>query len=277
MTQTFETYHARADARRAELLAATTSPFTITVRFEGGLSETQMAAFTAAADRWVQVIVGDLPSMRVAGEVIDDVLILAAGADLDGDGGTLAEAGATHLRPATSDAWASLPVKGVMRFDTADLLRMQANGTLGDVIAHEMGHVLGISGFIWKRKGLVSNTFGFTGAAARAEYRTLSSLDEDVPLEDTGGAGTAGSHWRERVFGNELMTGFVRAANNPLSRLTVAALSDIGYEVDLAAAEAYAFPTPSVIEDLSNASVPNDEARIERPIPVELPADSVVH
>jgi hypothetical protein len=71
-----EVYEARADAERAFLVANTESPFTIKVRFVGGLTDTQMAAFAAAADRWVKVIVGDLPEVEVDGEVVDDVLIL---------------------------------------------------------------------------------------------------------------------------------------------------------------------------------------------------------
>lgn len=33
---------------------------------------------------------------------------------------------------------------GFMQFDTADLRHMENEGTLVDVITHEMGHVLGI-------------------------------------------------------------------------------------------------------------------------------------
>ena len=38
-----------------------------------------------------------------------------------------------------------------MSFDTADLAQMAADGTLVDVITHEMGHVIGI-GTIWDRR-----------------------------------------------------------------------------------------------------------------------------
>ncbi len=38
------------------------------------------------------------------------------------------------------------------------------------------------------------------------------------------------------------MTGFVGGAPNPLSRLTVASLKDLGYVVDLKKAEAYTLP-----------------------------------
>ena len=37
-----------------------------------------------------------------------------------------------------------------MSFDTADLARMEADGSLTDVILHEMGHVLGF-GTLWSR------------------------------------------------------------------------------------------------------------------------------
>ncbi|MFJ3307313.1 hypothetical protein ACIPSA_30270 [Streptomyces sp. NPDC086549] len=88
-----------ADSRRDEVRAATTSPFKIVVRFLGGLSSSQEKAFTAAADRWVRVMVGDLPSVVVDGEVIDDLLILAQGRPIDGPGGILGQAGPTHVRP----------------------------------------------------------------------------------------------------------------------------------------------------------------------------------
>ena len=85
----YEVYRARADAQRAEALAATTSPFTIEVRFLGGLNEAQQGAFTAAADRWTRIIVGDLPDVLVDGEVIDDLVILAQGVAIDGPGDIL--------------------------------------------------------------------------------------------------------------------------------------------------------------------------------------------
>src|SRR3954452_12111358 len=167
----YETYRARADEERAKVLAATTSPFTIEVRFLGGLTPTQQAAFTAAADRWTRTIVGDLPDVLVDGEVIDDLLILAQGTPIDGSGKILGQAGPTHLRPASAGPAAFLPVKGIMSFDTADLATMEADGTLHDVITHEMGHVLGL-GTIWDRTGLLQDagtdnpTFTGTGAMA---------------------------------------------------------------------------------------------------------------
>jgi Leishmanolysin len=246
-----ETYLAKADAGRAKKLAATDSPFTIEIRFLGGLTDAQQAAFAGAADRWAQVIVGDLPDIEVEGDLVDDVLILAQGQLIDGVGKVLGQAGPTHVRTA-ADGSLLLPCKGQMAFDTADLAQMETDGVLLDVITHEMGHVLGI-GSMWEPMGLVSpppddpEALGnsvFTGPAAMAEYGALIGADEapPVPVENQGGAGTARVHWRESVFANELMTGFVGAAGNPMSRLTVASLQDLGYQVDLAAADAYTMP-----------------------------------
>jgi len=281
---TYESYHAVADAGRAQLLADTTSPFTIEVRFLGGLTAEQQAAFAAAADRWSTMIVGDLPSVVADGETIDDVLILAQGSDIDGPGGVLGQAGPTILRPASAGAAALLPAKGVMSFDTADLEQMQADGTLGDVITHEMGHVLGI-GTIWQDKGLLQGAAGnnptFSGALAMAEYAALLEVatPRRVPVENTGGVGTRGGHWRETVFRNELMSGFIDAEGNPISRVTVASLGDLGYQVDVDAAEPYALPDLlSLAEsgDLVSHTAPIDRGVMLTVIPTVLPDDALV-
>jgi len=270
-------YRARADAGRARPLAETGSPFTITIRFGDGLTDAQRGAFAAAADRWVTVIVGDLPEVTVDGEVVDDVLIVAGGKDIDGEGKILGQAGITHVRPAGPEPWALLPAKGIMEFDRADLARMEAEGTLGDVITHEMGHVLGV-GSLWNAKGLLvgkgTSDPSLVGAGAMAEYRKLRRGVDDterVPVENRGGPGTRDVHWREAVFGNELMTGFVGSTPNPLSRLTVANLGDMGYQVDVDAADDYELPTVVTV-----AGTPkHDDAAVLRATPVELPRDAL--
>jgi hypothetical protein len=248
-----EVYEARADPGRARSLAATASPFTIKIRFAGGLTARQKAAFKSAANRWTRVIVGDLPRARVGNEVIDDVLVIAQAVPIDGPGGILGQAGPTHLRPRSAGAAAFLPARGVMSFDTADLAAMQASGTLRGVIAHEMGHVLGI-GTVWTRKGLIrgagSRNPTFAGPRAMEEYRRLrrAARRRRVPVENTGGPGTRDSHWREAVFRRELMSSAISSTGNPLSRMTAASLGDLGYEVDLEAAEPFALPRAVLAE-----------------------------
>jgi hypothetical protein len=279
----YQTYQARADSRRAKVLAATTSPFTIEVRFLGGLNARQRAAFTSAADRWTRVIVGDLPSVLVDNEVIDDVLILAQGTAIDGPGMILGQAGPTHLRPAAAGAAAFLTAKGIMSFDTADLAKMNAAGTLNDVITHEMGHVLGI-GTLWDQKGLLkqagSSNPTFSGPGAMEEYRLLrgGGRRRRVPVENTGGPGTRDGHWRETVFRNELMSGFISEPGNPLSRMTAASLGDLGYQVDLDAGEPYVLPNLFALAEagsLVEHVAPIDVGMVLPVIPITLPAGSL--
>ena len=166
---------------------------------------------------------------------------------IDGPGKVLGQAGPTVLRPGTF-----LPAWGVMSFDTADLAKMEADGSLVRVIMHEMAHVLGF-GSIWDRLGLLQGAGSadptFTGAAAIREFATLrgETTPLAVPVANVGGPGTRDSHWREAVFGNELMTGFLNTGVNPISRLSVGSLEDLGYEVDYAAADPYTLPTPQAM------------------------------
>ena len=210
-----ESYVAHKSVKASASAAAIQSAFKIEVRFLGGLTSTQKKAFKAAADRWTTVIVGDLPSVIVGADVIDDLLIEARGVPIDGANGILGQAGPTNLRPASTGASAFLPAKGIMSFDTADLAQMEADGTLVDVITHEMGHVLGI-GTIWSDKGLLagegSSNPTFKGTNAKKEFGTLKGTGPmAVPVENTGGPGTRDGHWRESVFKNELMSGFISA------------------------------------------------------------------
>jgi hypothetical protein len=281
-----EQYRVLADAKAAKAAGAE-RPFSITVRFLGGLTAAQKKAFERAADRWSTVIVGDLPPVIIDGETIDDVLIEASGVKIDGPGKILGQAGPTHLRPKAAGAAAMLPAKGVMQFDTADLKAMETAGTLGDVITHEMGHVLGV-GTIWDLKKLLKGVGGanptFVGKGAQKAFGELNKAvgkpgtAAPVPVENTGGVGTRDSHWRETVFKKELMTGFVADATNPLSRLTVASLADLGYTVDLSAAEPYGLPdllSLAVEGMLATPVVPEDEGMVLPVIPTVLPASSL--
>src|SRR5678816_4549388 len=184
-----ESYTAHASVKAGSSASVVQSAYKIVVRFLGGLTPTQKNAFKAAANRWSKVIIGDVPSVMVGGEVIDDLLIEAQGVSIDGPGRILGQAGPTNLRPASAGANAFLPAKGIMSFDTADLAQMQADGTLLDVITHEMGHVIGI-GTIWSHKGLLAgaNTSNprFIGTNAKREYGILKGTGPvAVPVENT--------------------------------------------------------------------------------------------
>jgi hypothetical protein len=233
--------------------------FNIEVRFIGTApSGAIQSAFGVAASRIASVITGDvssvnltnfdyatecdLPGAPVLNETIDDLVIFVSVGPIDGVSGTLGSAGPCFVRLPSY-----LPFVGDMTLDVADLEALNISGRLVDVITHEMLHIVGI-GTIWGNGALakVSGQGGpdpfFTGAGARAQYIVAGGnpLLSGVPVENTGGAGTRDGHWRESIFGRELMTGFLNnGAVNPLSAITVAALGDLGYTVSLDNAEGY--------------------------------------
>jgi hypothetical protein len=221
-----------------------TEGFDIVLRVSG-LTPSQQQVFDRAVARWEQIIIGDVPSATYRGVAVDDVLIDAEAEPIDGPGGVLGEAGPNAFRSGSR-----LPIHGSMAFDSADLTRLESNDQLYAVVLHEIGHILGI-GTIWQSLELLTGagttTPRFLGAQATAEYNALfGTTGTSVPVEGRPSpAGSRDSHWRESVFGNELLSPFVNRTSNPLSRVTVAALADLGYTVNLSAADAYTPPRSS--------------------------------
>jgi hypothetical protein len=231
------------------------SAFTIEVRYTKGTpTTTQRTAFEQAAARWSQVILGDLDNIPIneaatscspaLDETIDDVLIIVELTEIDGVGKILGGASPCWIRDDNL-----LTVVGRMRFDVADLPDMETRGLLSDVILHEMGHVLGI-GSLWDLQNLLQGGGGanplFTGATAQAAFQWAAGPTgyngQPVPVENSGGAGTRDSHWRESVARNELMTGYIDVGGNPLSAFTATSLRDQGYLVNDAVADAFTLP-----------------------------------
>ena len=226
------------DINEDGLIGAPANAFNIAISYSG--DPAYQSYFTAAAQRWQQVITGDLPDVFSSTYgLVDDLLISVTVGAIDGQGGILGQAGPDSIRSTGSQ----LPDHGNMTLDSADLAAMAADGTLTDVITHEMGHILGL-GTMRDFFGLKSDSFSYTGSHGVFAYQLLSgnSSATSVPLETTGGSGTAGVHWSEAVFGNELMTGFIAGSPNPLSTLTIAALQDLGYTVNYSAANSYTMP-----------------------------------
>ncbi|WP_422000756.1 leishmanolysin-related zinc metalloendopeptidase [Reyranella sp.] len=211
-----------------------TGAFDIDIHFHG--DQGYRLYFEAAAQRWEQIITSDLPdteSVTAAYGTIDDVRIDVTVDAIDGRNGVLASADWDEL----GDGW--MPVHGNISIDSGDLSFMRSDNRLLSVAIHEIGHVLGI-GSLWSLFGL-TDTNGYVGEYGLEAYRQLSGNASAtfVPLETTGGDGTAGGHWSESIFGNERMTGFLSGAVNPLSILTIGALQDLGYTVDYTKADAY--------------------------------------
>lgn len=250
----------RAAGLQATVGAAIRSDYAPVVRFVGANpSAAVQAAFAKAAERVHAIVTGDVQDIPIFNfdlarcgvqlpaltEVIDDVVIFAIVGQMDGVGNVLASAGACITRTQSRHA-----VIGVMRFDADDVPELEANGRLEAVVLHEMLHVLGI-GSTWRIRGMLAGSGTsdprFTGSQAAGQCQAaggiLACADHQVPVENIGGSGTAEVHWRESVFDNEVMTGFVEDGSDmPLSGMTVASLEDIGYTVNLFAADPYHLP-----------------------------------
>ena len=271
---------------RAEIAATIRSGFDPVVRAVGtALPPALAGALTTAAERIHATIVGDASDVPVLNfdlsrcglqggatlnETVDDIVIFAMVTPIDGVGRVLASAGPCVLRTQSR-----FPVIGIMRFDSDDIGDLSANGRLPAVVLHEMLHVIGI-GSLWRTRDMLvgTNTTDprFTGLLAGAQCVSSGGLsdcsDGRVPVENTGGSGTAEVHWRESVFDREVMTGFVESnADMPFSTISIASLEDLGYLVNLLSADPYLVipPPPTVSPRLSPSLLPRWEI-LEMPV-----------
>ncbi|MEO7363195.1 MAG: leishmanolysin-related zinc metalloendopeptidase, partial [Gemmatimonadaceae bacterium] len=235
--------------------------YSICARFIGdGGTPRQRQAISSAVAKWQRAIVGHVGSLRLresAGRCVDgipaidedveDLLLFVQLAPIDGPKNIIGQAA-----PCNAYLPVGLTLMGFLQLDVADLDLMLSEGTLDNVVLHEIGHILGI-GTLWnfRRTLLVGPVSGggtdpyFAGATARDQFALLLSTytGTPVPVENcigiTGcGVGTRDSHWRKSVFNTELMQGYSNR-NMPMSRVTVGSLADLGYTVNLDAADPF--------------------------------------
>lgn len=262
-----------------------TSPgYQIHIRTSEGvqLSQAQRDAAEVAVAKLQSIITGDVPDITsfqfdggVCGgaavpplnESVDDVIIYLEFVPIDGPNGTIGSAGPCLVRGNT------FSLLGGMRFDTADLQLLDDFGLLEDIVLHEMMHVLGF-GIYWDQEGLLEEPSDpsnvnydagmtdthFTGANAIARFNDIGGgsytggsvvpVENDTTEFDTG---SLDGHWREGVFGNEIMSAAANLPPNPLSVVTIGQFADLGYTVNYSAADPYTQVFSIVFGDRANA------------------------
>jgi hypothetical protein len=132
---------------------------------------------------------------------------------------------------------------------------------IDELMAHEVGHVLGI-GTLWDDNGHYAGNFQYTGAHGLAAYRAeFDASATFVPVENAGSAGTPHAHWDQKMrsggeagdpsnpflldprvgvtdqYGRDRALEVMTGAIDPdflepfLSRTTVESMRDMGYTV----------------------------------------------
>ncbi len=232
-----------------------------------GFSASQMALFEEAAERWEAIITGDVRDMKlsfdssddiswwegssretyfgriVINDTVDDLRVYVNTADL---GEYAGRGGPFWLR--TSN-W--LPILGGIVVDENELTASnERDGFIMEIMLHELGHTLGF-GAVWERKYLLGNSSRdnpgadtyFNGWRARSSFNIAAHgrayRGRRTPVENGGDDG----HWRESVFGAELMTPTpTYGRTEALSDITIRSFEDLGYEVDRTQADPYRIP-----------------------------------
>ncbi|MXW17380.1 MAG: hypothetical protein F4Z83_07550 [Gemmatimonadetes bacterium] len=197
---------------------------------------------------------------------VDDVAIFVRTRSIDGRRGRLAEARLCLTRQDTY-----FPIVGVIRFDRADMAEMHADGWLEEVAMHEILHVMGIgTNFLAHKLAGGGSDRHFTGPRAIAAFNAAGGTDytgNKVPTDQRW------AHWRESVLDAELMTPSAEVGSlQPMSLITLQALADLGFNVDLSFAEDYELPSsgpqpdedPGFVFDLSDDVIAGPIVVIDR-------------
>ena len=127
--------------------------FDIALRYVGAEpSAAQKAIVRQAADVWERVITYGIPDRFIDsssvicddgdpslfGAHVDDLVVHIKVRAIDGQGGTLAQAG-----PCWTRLPSRLPYLGIVILDSADLTALHNAGVLRRIVTHEIGHALG--------------------------------------------------------------------------------------------------------------------------------------
>ena len=187
-------------------------------------------------------------------QAIDDVSIYVMIGELDGVGNAVAMSGTCVLRTGDNGNWIGMPALGTIVLDEADIGQLESDGVLEAVVTREMARALGFGLDTWTRHGFLQNPSlpeepdadtRMNAALVVAAFNAAGGqgyMGAKVPLESGAIPGISDVHWRESVFGDEIMTPYLTGDSHPLSRITLEALYEVGYELDVMMADPFTLP-----------------------------------
>ena len=245
------------ETAQQSFVVRTDTGFTIDVHFESGVSSGVQTAVNSAAANWMAILddteftdhgfsehfatrctAREVSASATLG-IVDDLALLVTTVDNQ-------EAYLGFTRVCYVRAYTGIPVlaivvinEGRVRTHSLSVEEVEA------LAAHEIGHALGLGGTsLWidliENPSNIDTTADthFTGSRAVAAFDSAggsSYTGAKVPVQQELHA-----HWRESVLGDELMTTYLNiGGDNTLSAITIEALADIGYTVDVSLADAF--------------------------------------
>ncbi|WP_229747788.1 DUF4214 domain-containing protein [Marivita lacus] len=241
--------------------------FDITVEFTSDdIPNAYVSAFEDAVERWEEIITGDLPYAFVEGYgYVDDILIEVSVQDID-----LSFEGVEQTILAISSVLDQRDGASALPSYSRIVINSEEVGTLlnlDEFVANTIGRALGF-GALWEEFGLVRLIDGvatYTGPNGLREIEELSDDLNGVNVLETGAdGGLAAQYWSEAVLDEELMTSRVElrrleagppnfgVPDNPISALTIAAMQDLGYQVDYDAADGFRLDPGALSRHTSN-------------------------
>ena len=234
-----------------------TQAFNIDLQFFDNVDYKYRLALQRAANRWESVIQGDLTNISFWSDpldewssslgarvyfkgTVDDLRIIVRATPLSG--ATVARSGVLYVR-----TYGGLPIVSGIALDQ-DALKTEAPEDVERILLHEIAHCLGFGTTnLWDsfvQEWPATRTYHdphFDGLFASISFDIAGGRNyagEKVPIDRIDGG-----HWRSTLGDELLAKGWTYPYRQPLSEITVGALSDMGYNVSFYGAEHYATPT----------------------------------
>lgn len=222
--------------------------------------------FEAAGRRWGYVLKGwpdrldgqplRLPGSRPLRSIEIQVNFEYFRRDVKSAVARVPEATMQYLNGSANQPW-NFPFLAALNIDLSDLdLLMQDRARFFDTIVHEVGHVLGI-GTRWDdgvpvppllyKSASPPSYVGPNACQAYAELKNIAGSSGSlprIPLDVEQAGTTSAYHWSEKDLPFEIMSSTldmpsVATGSNVISKISVGALKDLGYLVEMGAAESW--------------------------------------